>query len=65
MRARETRSATMPVNRPTTMSGAVRAKAARPTKNGEPVSWRASHPRVTRSTQRATLTKRPETKSRR
>ena len=40
--------------------GADRAKAARPTMKGEPVSSRASHPRVTRSIQRATLTQSPE-----
>jgi hypothetical protein len=47
------------------MSGAERAKAARPTMNGESVSWNASQPRRIRSIQRAPLTHRPESQSRR
>jgi hypothetical protein len=64
-RPRCIRSATMPVKGPRTMSGAERAKAARPTINGESVSWNASQPRRIRSIQRAPLTHRPESQSRR
>ncbi len=64
-RPRGIRSATMPAKGPTTINGAERAKAARPTMKGEPVICSASQPIVTRSTQRAMLTTRPETQSRR
>ena len=59
------RSATMPANGPSAIIGAERAKAASPTMNGDPVSWRASQPSTTRSIQRAVLTQRPETQRRR
>jgi hypothetical protein len=64
-RPRGIRSATMPANGPTIIRGAERAKAATPTMNGEPVICSASQPSVTRSTQRAMLTTRPEAQSRR
>ena len=64
-RPRGTRSAMIPPKGPTTIIGTERANAARPTMNGEPVSWSASHPSVTMSIQRAVLRRKPEIQSRR
>ncbi len=64
-RPRWIRSARMPVNGPSTINGADRAKAARPTMNGESVSWNASHPSNTRSIQRAPFTQSPDSQRRR
>jgi hypothetical protein len=64
-RPRCMRSATRPVNGPTSIIGAERANAATATMNGESVSWKASQPSRTRSIQRTALTQRPESQSRR
>ena len=59
------RSASRPVKGPSSIIGAERANAATATMNGESVSWKASQPSRTRSIQRAPLTQRPESQSRR
>jgi hypothetical protein len=64
-RPRWKRSATTPAKGPKIIMGAERAKAARPTMKGEPVSWSASQASTTRSIQRAALTQKPEIQSRR
>ena len=63
--ARDTRSATMPANGPSTINGADRANAATATMNGEPVIWSAIQPTATRSIHRAMLLQRPDTQRRR
>src|SRR4051794_30300529 len=60
-----TRSISRPVNRPSTIIGAKRQKAATPTMNGEPVSSSASQPSTRKSSQRPTLTQRPASQRRR
>src|SRR5262249_47070560 len=64
-RPRWIRSAMTPLNGPSTIMGAERAKAVSPTMNGEPVSSQASQPSTTRSIQRAVLRQRPESQRRR